>query len=78
MSFLCIAFSLRPAGATEYYVAPNGSDAYPGSSVQPWKTISQGIGRLKAGDILHVTPGTYNETVTISGLQKRSGTPYLS
>jgi hypothetical protein len=50
--------------ATHLYVATDGSDANPGTSAAPFKTISKAASVAKAGFIVHVADGTYHETVT--------------
>lgn len=63
--------------ATNYYVAPNGSDSNPGTISQPWKTWQKGFSSISAGDVLYIRGGTYTgmygegHGVNISG---RSGT----
>ncbi|HEU4373550.1 MAG TPA: DUF1565 domain-containing protein [Telluria sp.] len=46
------------------YVAPDGSDANPGNKAAPFKTISKAASVAKAGFMIHVADGTYNETIT--------------
>lgn len=50
----------------EYYVAPNGNNANNGSLTTPFKTVSFAITKLKAGDILNIREGIYNESFMIS------------
>ncbi len=45
--------------ATEYYVAPNGSDSNPGTISQPWATWQKGFSSVSAGDILYIRGGNY-------------------
>lgn len=45
--------------ATEYYIAPNGSDSNPGTISQPWATWQKGFSSVSAGDILYIRGGTY-------------------
>jgi hypothetical protein len=56
------------APANNYFVSPSGSNSRSGTVNSPFKTISYGESRLKAGDTLYVRAGTYNETVSISGI----------
>ena len=56
--------------AKDCYVAPNGNDDAPGSSTQPFKTIQKAADLVQAGDVCHIVPGVYPETVT----PKHSGT----
>ena len=66
--FLIIILIYPSALATTYYVSPSGNNMHTGSQNLPFKTIQFGISRLKAGDILIVRAGIYNETVYISGI----------
>ena len=52
----------------DYYVTKQGTNhsTVGGSVGSPWLSISYGVGRIGAGDTLHVSNGTYNEVVTIS------------
>jgi hypothetical protein len=58
------------AQAAEYYVAPDGNDAYTKTQAQniatPWKTIQYGVNQLIAGDTLFVRGGRYYESVEIT------------
>ncbi len=54
-----------------FYVDPvRGDDANDGSLANPWKTMQQGVLRLKPGDTLYLRAGVYYETVYLT----RSGT----
>lgn len=59
------------AHATTYYVATTGSDGNPGTSSQPWRTVTRAVNTMVAGDTTYVRGGTYRE-----GLMRftRSGT----
>ena len=52
-----------------YYVAPTGSDANPGTQAAPFRTIKKAASVVKPSTTVHVAPGTYAETIitTISG-----------
>lgn len=52
------------------YVAPDGSDAAPGSRSRPFRTIRRAADRVEPGDSIVVAPGTYPEDLTLA----RSGT----
>jgi hypothetical protein len=52
--------------ATTYHVSTAGNNANPGTSASPFKTITYGVSKLAAGDILYVRSGEYDEVVTIS------------
>jgi len=47
--------------AADYHVSKSGSDAAPGTSAQPWLTISKATSELKPGDTCTVHAGTYRE-----------------
>lgn len=54
-----------------FVVSPTGNDSGPGTLARPWRTIQQGVRRLRAGERLLVRRGTYNENVQLD----RAGTP---
>jgi hypothetical protein len=64
-----LSWSLGVAGeatlirAGDYFVAPTGSDAYPGTYEQPFKTIQKGADEAGSSDIVVVLAGDYNESV---------------
>ncbi len=45
-----------------FFVSPNGSDANPGTWEQPWRTIGKAARTAKAGDLVYIRAGTYNES----------------
>jgi hypothetical protein len=57
------------AGAIDLYVSPGGSDTDTGSAAAPFRTIQRAANAATPGTTVHVTPGTYPETIisTISG-----------
>lgn len=63
------------ADANEYFVAPDGDDANPGSMERPFATIEHAASRLEAGDVLYLRGGRYHEAARISGLNGREGQP---
>ena len=58
-----------------YYVATNGNDGNSGSSGAPWKTVQHAANTAKAGDIVLVHGGVYNEYVTFSKSGSIAGGP---
>jgi parallel beta-helix repeat protein len=66
---------------TNYYVAPNGNNANPGTSGAPWQTISGAVNNLsasstQAGTCVNIAPGTYTESIYIgANLVGGSDTP---
>ncbi|MCR5469232.1 MAG: right-handed parallel beta-helix repeat-containing protein [Lachnospiraceae bacterium] len=51
-----------------YYVSSSGSNSAKGSKSAPFKTISYGISKLKAGDTLYIRKGTYKEKLNLKKL----------
>jgi len=49
------------AFATDYFVATNGDDSWPGTIGQPFLTITQGTTVAQAGDTVNVRAGDYAE-----------------
>lgn len=56
------------ASAARYYVNPGGSDADPGTSSSPWRTISHAVGVVASGDTVVLADGTYAEQVKLDAL----------
>ena len=53
-----------------YYVRPDGNNANTGTGSTPsqaWQTLTKALGAsgISSGDILYVSPGRYNESVTV-------------
>jgi uncharacterized repeat protein (TIGR02059 family) len=59
ISFFIFLFASLALKATNYYVAPTGSDSNPGTISQPWRTWQKGFSSISAGDILYIRGGTY-------------------
>ena len=60
--------------AATYFVSPTGSNANTGIIYRPFKTISYGLKKLKAGDILYVRTGNYEERIymySINGAENK-------
>jgi len=58
--FLTLLVSLD-ANATNWYVAPTGSDSNPGTSlINAYRTITKAMSVATSGDTINVNPGTYN------------------
>lgn len=53
-------------GVIDRYVSPSGSDANPGTPSAPWKTLQKAAGAATAGMTIHVAPGTYNGSLSVS------------
>ncbi|HEY8750071.1 MAG TPA: hypothetical protein VIM11_18955, partial [Tepidisphaeraceae bacterium] len=50
--------------SSNFVVAPNGSNANPGTLAQPFATIQHAADVAQAGDTVYIRGGTYRETVT--------------
>jgi Pel9A-like, right handed beta helix region len=57
------------ASGVDYFVAPDGSDANPGTQGHPFATIQHAADVMQPGDVCRVGPGTYRESVVV----RRSG-----
>ena len=44
--------------ASDYYVAPAGSNGNPGTSEHPWATIGHAVGEIGPGDTVYVRAGS--------------------
>jgi hypothetical protein len=51
------------AQATEYFVAPDGDDAKPGSVISSFRTIQRGAELAQPGDVISVRSGVYHEHI---------------
>lgn len=59
LTILCCGLAV----AAEYYVAPGGDDANPGTLAQPVKTLARAAALLQPGDTCFLRGGTYRETL---------------
>ncbi|MFQ5808475.1 MAG: DUF1565 domain-containing protein, partial [Armatimonadota bacterium] len=62
-----------PCVARDYWVAPSGDDAWPGSKRRPFRTIQRGVDAAEPGDTVFVRAGRYEENVNV--LAEKSGAP---
>lgn len=63
---LLFAVAGRPGLAETYYVAqnhPKAADSNPGTEELPWRTLTQAANVAKAGDIVWIKAGIYQETL---------------
>src|SRR5438876_3011842 len=61
--------------AADYYVSPQGSDSNPGTSAQPFRTITRAYNLATAGTTIIVLPGVYTDYTSGWGLRLgKSGT----
>ena len=56
------------------YVAPNGSDANPGSYAEPFATLEAAMNAMSPGDLLYVRGGLYRSAGTGRGISQKKGT----
>jgi Protein of unknown function (DUF1565)/Right handed beta helix region len=61
--------------AADLYVSTQGSDSNPGSSSQPFRTITYAYSKAAAGTTIHVMPGVYTDCTSGWGIHlNKSGT----
>jgi len=63
------SYSFTAFGSTRF-VATDGSDAFPGTETQPWRTFAHALARVGPGDVLYARAGEYVEQLLV----RRSGT----
>lgn len=66
--FLLFVPSLACVQATTLYVSTSGSDSNPGTSTQPFRTITFAYGKAGAGTTILVAPGVYTDYTSGWGL----------
>lgn len=79
-SFCCLILIPLSCLGNEYYVSTSGNNQNDGSILKPFKSINFGQTKLKAGDILYVRNGTYNERVSIysyTGISGNTANPII-
>jgi parallel beta-helix repeat protein len=69
-----IGGSVQALSAQTLYVAPTGNDGSPGTITKPLRTVAEAARRARAGEIVLIMPGTYEESVRVVN----SGTPGMS
>ncbi|MBW2524348.1 MAG: right-handed parallel beta-helix repeat-containing protein, partial [Deltaproteobacteria bacterium] len=62
----------------DYYVAPSGDDANPGTLAEPFLTIQRGVDAAQPGDVILVRAGTYNERVHIQPSHSGTADAYVT
>lgn len=63
------------AQATDFFVAPNGSDTQTGRLESPFATIQHALDQANPGDTVYLRKGTYREAVTLQGKSGKEGSP---
>src|SRR5262245_40006479 len=72
---LSLVLATTVAPAADYYVSTSGSDSGPGTSAQPFRTITYAYSRASAGTTIHVAPGVYYDYQSQWGIHLgKSGT----
>jgi Right handed beta helix region len=61
-AYTCGAFG---QSNTSFYVSTTGSDLNPGTQTAPWRTVQHAADTARAGSIVNVRGGVYEELVTI-------------
>jgi Bacterial Ig domain/Protein of unknown function (DUF1565) len=73
LCLLLLTMSLFNARAATFYVATTGSDSNPGTSAQPFRTITYAYSKASAGTTILVAPGTYTDYTSGWGLHLGKG-----
>ena len=63
--------------STEFWVAPDGVDANPGTEALPFKTLQAALTKAKPGITLWLKPGTYPSAITLNISNRYNGTQAL-
>src|SRR6266478_4816498 len=72
---LNLVLAAASAQATDYYVSTSGSDSNPGTSAEPFRTITHAYASAAAGTSIHVAPGVYSDYTSGWGIHLgKSGT----
>jgi hypothetical protein len=71
---------LLESGPPEYYIAPDGDDANPGTATAPWRTFAHALPMLRPGLALVLLDGTYTSATSgmlqvFCGTNAMNGTP---
>lgn len=66
-----------PAGATRYYVSPDGNDFKPGTRQRPFRTLRHASSVVRAGEVIVARGGVYREGDLFSRLQGTPGAPIV-
>ena len=75
LAALLLTLGLVGAQAASYYVSPQGNDSNPGTSSQPFRTITRAYSLASAGTTIIAMPGVYTDYQSNWGLHLgKSGT----
>jgi hypothetical protein len=65
MLLVCLSDAVGQSN-TSFYVATAGNDSNPGTQISPWRTIQHAADAARAGSIVNVRAGIYEELVSIN------------
>ena len=65
-AYMMVQAKSRWAPIRVFYVSPSGSDGSPGTLTEPFRTLKKGTSVLRAGDLLYLRAGTYQEWLRIT------------
>src|SRR6267378_1447872 len=68
LSLLIGTLALARAEAATYYVSTQGNDSNPGTSAQPFRTITRAYSAASAGTTILVAPGVYTDYTSAWGI----------
>ncbi len=63
--FVCVSGAIGQTN-TSYYVATTGNDSNPGTQTLPWRTIQHAADTARAGGVVNVRGGIYEELVSLT------------
>lgn len=49
-----------------FYVSTTGNDSDPGTEAAPWRTVQHAVDKARAGSIVNIREGVYEELVNIN------------
>jgi len=70
--FACVSAAFGQPNSS-FYVATTGSDSNPGTQSAPWRTVQHAADTARAGSIVNVRGGIYEELVNINASGNASG-----
>ena len=68
LSVSCLMLGLMATQGADLYVSTQGSDSNPGTSAQPFRTITHAYGMAGPGVTILVAPGVYTDYQTGWGI----------
>src|SRR2546429_1330916 len=69
VALLSLSLSVVSVRAADFYVSTQGSDSNPGTSAQPFRTITRAYSLASAGTTIIVMPGVYTDHTSGWGLR---------